>query len=118
MTIPDFRPDWFGNAKRRVWTRLAGVDPTSIGRHWAVPAKRSLPEWFSCPTGYDAMTVQERLDVLDRQGLVHWPDREGMPGFKRYLTAKSGAAIQDMVWTFGRCQRASKRASATPPRNQ
>ena len=75
----------------------AGVDPTSIGRHWAVPAKRSLPEWFSCPTGYDAMTVQERLDVLDRQGLVHWPDREGMPGFKRYLTAKSGAAIQDMV---------------------
>ena len=75
----------------------ADVDPTSIGRHWAVPAKRSLPAWFVCPSGYDAMTVQERLDVLGGQGLVHWPDREGMPGFKRYLTAKSGAPVQDMI---------------------
>ena len=75
----------------------AGHDPTSIGRHWAVPSVRSLPPWFIVPEGYSAMTVQDRLDALDHQGLVYWPAEGGMPGFKRYLTDKSGSPIQDMI---------------------
>ena len=44
------------------------------------------------------MSVQERLDVLDAQGLIHWPKKEdGTPRFKRYLSQHSGAPVQDMV---------------------
>ena len=79
-----------------------GFDPTTITRHWEPPPDRSppdrsLPEWFIFPDGYSAMTVQERLDILNIQGLIHWPVRGGMPGFKRYLTEKSGAPAQDIV---------------------
>ena len=75
----------------------ASFDPAVSARHWEPPPDRSLPEWFIFPDGYSAMTVQTRLDVLGRQGLIHWPAGGGMPGFKRYLTAKSGAPVQDII---------------------
>ena len=92
----------------------AGVDPTSIGRHWAVPSKRSLPEWFVYPNEYDSMTVQERLGVLDSHGLVHWPEREGMPGFKRYLTDRSGSPVQDMVLDIRPLSKGQKESVSYP----
>ena len=48
-------------------------DPTVAGRHWELPPDRSLPNWFKWPSGYASMSVQERLDVLEDQGLVYWP---------------------------------------------
>ena len=44
-----------------------GIDPRS--RHWELPPDRSLPDWFVFPDRYAAMTCQERLDVLDGQGI-------------------------------------------------
>jgi len=44
------------------------------------------------------MTVQERLDVLESQGLIYFPKKKGgVPSFKRYLSENSGSAIQDMI---------------------
>ena len=43
------------------------------------------------------MPARKRLDVLDAQGLLYWPQRGIMPGFKRYLTSASGAPVTDMV---------------------
>ena len=43
------------------------------------------------------MTVQERLDVLNDQGLVHWPLRGRVPAFIRYLEAMDGVAAQDVI---------------------
>jgi hypothetical protein len=44
------------------------------------------------------MNVQERLDVLDGQGLIYWPEKiGGMPRYKRYLTDAGGAAVQDII---------------------
>jgi hypothetical protein len=41
----------------------------------------------------------ERLDELDRVGLVHWPDKEGgRPEHKRFLDDMEGVKLQD-VWT-------------------
>lgn len=75
----------------------SGHDPTVAGRHWALPGKGSLPGWFVTPNGYSEMTVQERLDVLDGQELIHWPPRGKVPSFKRYLDTMKGTAVQDMV---------------------
>ena len=75
-----------------------GVDPSERGRHWGVPPDRALPPWFVFPKGYSSMTARERLDVLEAQGLVDWPDiDDGMPQFKRYLGKHSGMPLQDMI---------------------
>lgn len=73
------------------------VDPTTKGRHWAVP-ERGLPEWFQPPEGYLEMSTQERLDVLDNQNLIHWPkNSDGMPCFKKYIKDTHGVPIQDVI---------------------
>ena len=71
-----------------------GVDPTPKGRHWAVP---DVPDGFAKPSGYSELTVQERLDVLDSLGLVHWPEYGDMPAFKRYLQGDKGTPIGDVI---------------------
>jgi DNA modification methylase len=74
------------------------VDPTSKGRHWEPPPDRALPDWFKFPKRYSSLSIQARLDVLDSQGLIFWPKKsDGVPGFKRYITEKSGAPIQDII---------------------
>jgi DNA modification methylase len=74
------------------------ADPATRQRHWEPPPDRALPEWFEFPDGYAELSVRERLGVLDAQGLLHWPKKQGgMPGFKRYLIAGTGAPIQDVI---------------------
>ena len=70
------------------------VDPTPKGRHWAVP---DIPDGFANPSGYAEMTVQDRLDVLDSVGLIHWPEEGDTPSFKRYLKGDKGTPIGDVI---------------------
>lgn len=70
-----------------------GVDPTKIGRHWAVPGyvRELLPK----KTG---PTAQDALAALDKLGRVVWPKKKGgTPAFKQYLTDLPGVPLQD-VW--------------------
>jgi DNA modification methylase len=71
-----------------------GVNPTDAGRHWAVPNK-VLVELFG--DELQQWTVQEKLEALDREGLIHWPVKGKVPGFKRYLNASGGVPIVDVV---------------------
>ena len=74
------------------------IDPASRSRHWELPPDHALPEWFTFPDGYADMPARERLDVLNKQGLIYWPAKQGgMPGFKRYLGAHSGSPVQDLI---------------------
>ena len=43
------------------------------------------------------MTCQEKLDVLDKNGLIAWPETAGMPRFKRYLSTGQGIPAQDVI---------------------
>lgn len=76
------------------WKR---VDPTVKGRHWELPPDRALPNWFEHPDGYDRMTCQQRLDVLDKAGLIYWPPKGEVPRFKRYLSVSEGNPVQDII---------------------
>ena len=71
-----------------------GVDPTDSGRHWAVPMK-SLQAAFP---GRDlsGLSVRQRLDLLDKAGLVHWPETGKVPRHKRYADEAPGVPIQDI----------------------
>ena len=76
-----------------------GYDPNISKRHWELPPDKSLPEWFIRPAGYSTMSVQKRLDELDKKGLIYWPEKEGgIPNYKRYLKAMKGVQVQDIIY--------------------
>jgi DNA modification methylase len=75
-----------------------GVDPTEKGRHWELPPDRALPESFIHPEGYSEMSVQERLDVLEKANLIYWPPKGKVPQYKRYLEVSEGNPVQDIIW--------------------
>jgi len=66
------------------------VNPTAVGRHWAVPNK-ALIEIF----GEKCLewSVQEKLDALEEKGLIAWPKNGKTPRFKRYLNEQAGVPI-------------------------
>lgn len=73
-----------------------GCDPKS--RHWEPPPDRALPDWFIFPKGYAEMSVRDRLDILNEQGLIYWPLKKGgVPSFKRYLISGAGVPVQDII---------------------
>ena len=71
-----------------------GFDPTSIGRHWGVPADTGM---FASEEG--KLNTHAKLDILDGLGLIAWPEGKdgtvGFPRFKRYLGV--GQPIQDVI---------------------
>jgi DNA modification methylase len=70
-----------------------GMDPTQIGRHWAIPG--AVMRRYKL--GGEA--VQDRLDALDAAGLVYWPrSGGGVPRLKSFAEEVGGAAI-GTVWT-------------------
>ena len=77
-------------------------NPTTAGRHWALPSDSALPQWFEQPPGYSEMSVQKRLDVLDAQSLIYSPKKMGgVPRFKRYLSVTQGVPAQDVITDIG-----------------
>lgn len=76
-----------------------GFDPGAIGRHWAVPLA-AIANLIS-EKELKAMTSQQKLDLLDKQGFVYWTPKgrgggPGFPQYKRYLA--EGMPLQ-AVWT-------------------
>jgi DNA modification methylase len=74
-------------------------DPTERGRHWQPPSY--FYDKYEKLTGkkladFDLIT---RLEMMDAQGLIHWPKKAGgMPRGKRFLEDSPGVPLQD-VWT-------------------
>ncbi|MCY4262496.1 MAG: DNA methyltransferase [Candidatus Dadabacteria bacterium] len=66
-----------------------GVDPSSKGRHWAIP--RKFADSMNMPKG-----VLDGLNYLDDIGRIFWSS-QGNPGFKRYLDEMPGVALQDVI---------------------
>jgi DNA modification methylase len=70
-----------------------GINPTTVGRHWALPGR------LLTKLGISGATVQEKLDALDAAGMIYWPDKKGgTPRLKWYVDYLEGQALPD-VWT-------------------
>jgi DNA modification methylase len=72
-----------------------GVNPDNKGRHWAVPL--ALLERHGLGGRIEHLSTQEKLDFLDANGFIYWPNDKGMPRLKRYLDYQKGVAIQDVI---------------------
>ncbi len=87
LTGPETREGESGESWR-------GFDPTSVGRHWAIP--RSLREFL--PSGGNGMSSHEKLECLYQQGFIVFPKKPGgQPMYKQYVG--SGVPYQD-VWAY------------------
>jgi hypothetical protein len=75
-----------------------GYNPTTIGRHWAVP-KGALAQLES--DGVEIpKNMHEQLDLLYKHGYIRFPQKkngsQGVPEYKLYLSEK-GSPIQDVI---------------------
>ena len=69
------------------------VDPTAVGRHWALPGE------ILDRLGVTSGTLQEKLDGLDAAGRIFWPKKEsGTPRLKWFADELAGSALPD-VWS-------------------
>ena len=78
-----------------------GFGPTGIGRHWAIPKTGKYAKYLDAHLlpGYQSIKgVHERLDALDKSGMIHYSSRGGMPALKRYLPPDAGQ-LPGNVWT-------------------
>jgi site-specific DNA-methyltransferase (adenine-specific) len=70
-----------------------GIDPTKVGRHWAVPRAILAKE------GLEATSTQAALQALDEAGRIYWPGKDGgTPRLKWFVSDLDGARLGD-VWT-------------------
>ena len=74
-----------------------GVNPSEVGRHWSTPRREAWPEGIEPPENYESFSVHEKLDALDTSGLIYWPPRGSVPGFKRYLSTSKGTRVHDVI---------------------
>lgn len=73
-----------------------GPNPTGVGRHWAVPS--ALIQRTFLEQDVAALSTQQKLELLDQAGLIHWPKiAKGVPQLKRYLKDVEGNSIQDII---------------------
>ena len=73
-----------------------GYNPTSVGRHWAVPSELVLA------FGIDSSKSQhEKLDDLHDLGLIDLPpeNSNALPTYRQYLSDSKGQLLQD-IWAF------------------
>ena len=68
-----------------------GIDPTIVGRHWALPGA------VLRQCGIDeSLSVQKKLDNLDEAGIIYWPQKlGGTPRLKWFLDELKGASLTD-----------------------
>ena len=76
----------------------------SQGRAWAIPAGyRRLPDWLKRvlppEQEWEQLGIHSKLDIMDTQGMIHWPTKSGgAPRFKYYLKDALGKISGD-IWT-------------------
>ncbi len=75
-------------------------DPTPKGRHWAVPKKGAYAQYLETllPGYISIANAHDRLDALDKAGMIHHSSKGGMPALKRYLPPNAGQLPGD-IWT-------------------
>ena len=75
-----------------------GIDPSAYGRHWSPPVG-ILEERFPDLEDISDHSPQQKMEMLDRIGLIHWGRRDAEPRYKTYTSMVDGQDISDFVTT-------------------
>ena len=77
-----------------------GYDVYAMGRVWAIPKSGAYAEYIenNFVPGYRQIGgIHDRLDALDKAGLIHHPTRGRWPGLKRYADSDKGTPPQNLI---------------------
>ncbi len=75
-------------------------DVHSMGRCWSVPKTGDYAQYIDekILPGYSQIEgIHNRLDALDKAGLIHHPNKGKWPGLKRYAEADQGTPPQNLI---------------------
>jgi DNA modification methylase len=86
LTAPGVRHGHSGSEWR-------GFNPTTKGNHWKV--SNIAVVGLAGDEAARKLSTTEKLDLLDKNGLLHWPRNGGPPRFKRFLGR--GLPLQDII---------------------
>lgn len=72
------------------------INVTSKGRHWSTPD--AMIERLAGKKVAATLTTQEKLDLLDKNHRIHWPEKkDGMPRLKQFIEDLPGIPLQDVI---------------------
>ena len=91
-----------------------GINPSEVGRHWSTPRREAWPQGVEPPENYESLSVHKKLDALDASGLIYWPPKGRVPGFRRYLSTSKGNRVQDVMTDINPLASASKERLGYP----
>ena len=90
------------------------INPSTVGNHWRAPRREAWPESVEPPENYESLSVHEKLDVLDANGLIYWPPTGRVPRFKRYLSTSRGRRVNDVITDINPLSGQSKERTGYP----
>ena len=85
-----------GSPSTMPWRRY---DVFAMNRVWSVPKTGKYAEYIEqkfIPDYRSIEGIHDRLDALDKAGLIHHPKRGKWPGLKRYASADTGNPYQNL----------------------
>ena len=91
-----------------------GINPSTVGNHWRAPRREAWPESVEPPENYESLSVHEKLNVLDANGLIYWPPTGRVPRFKRYLSTSRGRRVNDVITDINPLSGQSKERTGYP----
>ena len=90
-----------------------GINPTNVGRHWALPGNILLR------LGIEGETVQDKLEALDAAKRIYWPKKKsGTPRLKWYADELGGMPFPTFGPTYLRSRHTPRKGWATQPRSR
>ena len=90
-----------------------GIDPGKTGRYWDVPV-RGLKGLHPGRTDLDDLSAVQKLEMLDKAGLVHWPTDGTAPRYKIYADMTEGERLSDFIATVEPIGRRSSEDAGWP----
>ena len=84
-------------------TPWSEFDPSRSGRNWSVPVS-ILAKVYPDMGGLARLSAQEKLDLLDRAGLIHRGRGGAEPRYKIYTSMAGGQDISDLVTHIDRIE--------------
>ena len=76
------------------------IDPSTVGNHWRPPRTGTYAGYIEkhfIPNYRQIKGVHDRLNILDEEDLIYWPNKGTVPRLKRYLPASQGRPLQDII---------------------
>lgn len=97
-----YRTNYYGNVLTGSGTRTGesgrpwhGIDPTSKGRHWAIPGEI----WEQAGVDPSGLTQHQKLDLLLELGFIKFEEGSAWPIYEMSIRADAGPATSD-IWAF------------------